>query len=356
MDLPSAVALTLLPGLARFRAVDVARQLAAAGSLSLDAVVEVLVPEAAARPSTAALCAAAGRAIARRRAAGLIPLAWTDPGYPASLLTTTDPPAVLWVRGEIGALHRPAVALVGARAATPAALETAAELAHDLAEAGLVIVSGLARGVDAEAHRGALATGLTVAVLGCGADRVYPPEHDGLAGRVASSGGALVSELPPGAAPHAHHFPLRNRLISGLSRAVVVVEASERSGSLITARLALEQGREVMAVPGSVAGGRNRGAHALLRDGAVLVDGADDVLEALGLRRAAMPEAGAPDEAPDDPVLERLPAGEPVDLERLMADTGLAAPPLLQRLLELELAGRVVRAPAGRFLRVKGKW
>ncbi len=148
-----------------------------------------------------------------------------------------------------------------------------------------MVVSGLARGVDSAAHRGALeAGGLTVAVLGCGADVVYPAEHRGLAREVAERG-ALVSELAPGTRPHPHFFPLRNRIISGLARAVVVIEAGEKSGSLITARSALEQGREVLAVPGNVLSGRNRGGHALLRDGAKIVETADDILEELGWRR-----------------------------------------------------------------------
>src|SRR5262245_36821766 len=223
--------------------------------------------------------AAALRASASRR--GISVVAWNDPRYPAALLATSDFPPVLWFRGQLTALDAPAVAIVGSRAASAVALETATRLAADLASRGLTVVSGLARGVDSAAHRGAIAYGRTVAVLGSGLDVVYPREHAALAGDIAREG-AVLSEYPPGTPPRPFHFPQRNRIISGLSRAIVVVEAGERSGSLITAACALEQGREVMAVPGNVLSGRNRGAHALLRDGARIVECADDILEELG--------------------------------------------------------------------------
>src|SRR6185503_8932588 len=179
--------------------------------------------------------------------------------------------------------ERPSVALVGSRAASPYALAVAERLAADLAARGIVVTSGLARGVDSAAHRGALSTGGdTVAVLGCGVDVAYPREHRALIVDIAASG-AVTSELVPGTPPQAQFFPRRNRIISGLSKAVVVIEAGEKSGSLITARCALEQGRDVLAVPGNVLTGRNRGAHALLRDGAKIVESADDILEELGL-------------------------------------------------------------------------
>src|SRR5689334_17849189 len=218
----------------------------------------------------------------RAAAGGITVIAWHDERYPPLLRTIVDPPPVLWVRGALDALTRPAVAIVGSRAATPYAIEVAARLAADLAARGIVVVSGLARGVDGSAHRGTLgAHGRTLAVLGTGPDIVYPREHAELAASICKDG-ALVSEFGPGLPPLARHFPLRNRLISGISLAVVVVEASDKSGSLITARCALEQGRDVMAVPGSVLGGRNRGSHALLKDGAKVVETADDILEELG--------------------------------------------------------------------------
>ena len=191
-----------------------------------------------------------------------------------------DPPPVLWARGDAGPCAH-AVAIVGSRFATHQGLEVGARLGQGLAGAGFDVVSGLARGVDAAAHRGALrAGGRTVAVLGSGVDVVYPPEHASLAEAVAASG-ALLSEFAPGVPPRGWHFPRRNRIISGLSLGVVIVEAAQRSGSLITARCALEQGRSVMAVPGAVLGGRNRGAHALIRDGAGMVEEARDVIEQL---------------------------------------------------------------------------
>ena len=225
----------------------------------------------------------AAAAIRRATAGGITALTWSDPAYPAALAAIADPPFVLWTRGVAAALERPAVAMVGSRAASPYGLAVAERLAADLAARGIVVVSGLARGVDSAAHRGALAGGgSTIAVLGSGADVIYPPEHASLARDIAATG-LVISELVPGTPPLKPFFPLRNRIISGLSRAVVVIEAGEKSGSLITARSALDQGRDVLAVPGNVLSGRNRGAHALLRDGAKIVEDADDILEELGM-------------------------------------------------------------------------
>jgi DNA processing protein len=245
------------------------------------------------------------------------------------------------------ALERPAVALVGSRAASPHGLAVAERLAADLAARGIVVVSGLARGVDSAAHRGALAGGgSTIAVLGSGADIIYPPEHAALA-RDIEAAGIVMSELVPGTPPLPLFFPLRNRIISGLSRAVVVIEAGEKSGSLITARLALDQGRDVLAVPGNVLSGRNRGAHGLLRDGAKIVEGADDILEELGLQAGTAVRAGLP----NDPVLASLIPGEPADLDAIAERSGVAPARLLPRLFELELRGFVTRAGGGRFVR-----
>jgi len=297
----------------------------------------------------AALRRTAGRALDRAREGGVTPVPWSDPRYPTALAVIADPPPVLWLRGDPAALSALSVALVGSRAGSPYAREVAYELGSRLGERGVSVVSGLARGVDAAAHRGALAVaGRTVAVLGSGVDIVYPPEHRALAAQVAERG-ALVSELLPGTPPRAAHFPLRNRLISGLSQAVVVVEAARRSGSLITARLALEQGREVMAVPGSILGGRNRGAHALLKDGAKVVEDVDDILEELRVPSPAALAAGGG--SPTDPLLRRLEVGESYDFDRLMALSGLDGPRLLARLLEFELSGQVVRGDGGRFVR-----
>src|SRR5436309_5889064 len=211
-------------------------------------------------------------------------IALGDARYPENLRELTGPPEQLYVRGSFAAEDALAVAIVGSRAATAYGLAVAERLAADLAARGVAVVSGLARGVDSAAHRGALSTGATIAVLGSGVDVVYPPEHGALA-REIEAAGAIVSELVPGTPPHKVFFPRRNRIISGLSRAVVVIEAGEKSGSLITARCALEQGREVLAVPGNVLTGRNRGAHALLRDGATIVESVEDILQELGMSR-----------------------------------------------------------------------
>ena len=227
-------------------------------------------------------------ALAAGRAAGIEPLAWHDPRFPALLSCIPDPPPVLWVRGDAAVLARPIVAIVGSRAATPYAIDVAHRLGHELSDCGLAVASGLARGVDSAAHRGCL-TGAapTVAVLGSGARPRVSRRSTKRWLREISQKGLLVSELGPGAPPLQEHFPLRNRIISGISLAVVVVEASEKSGSLITARCALEQGRDVMAVPGSVLSGRNRGSHSLLKDGAKVVESAVDILEGLGWPAAA---------------------------------------------------------------------
>jgi DNA processing protein len=303
-----------------------------------------------------ARAAEAGR---RADASGLVAVPWSDPSYPAALAAIADPPFVLWTRGAAAALDGPAVALVGSRAASPYAHAVAERLARDLAARGIVVVSGLARGVDSAAHRGALAGGgATIAVLGSGADVIYPSEHRALAREIEATG-LVISELVPGTPPLPVFFPLRNRIISGLSRAVVVIEAGEKSGSLITARLALDQGRDVLAVPGNILSGRNRGAHNLLRDGAKVVEDADDILEELGMAETGArrffdpPDATKVLPAPvsGDPVLAALTPGEPADLDAISERSGVAAARLLPRLFELELRGLIARAGGGRFVR-----
>jgi DNA processing protein len=203
--------------------------------------------------------------LARAMRLGVTALPLLDARYPAPLLVIPDPPPVLWATGVLETLHKPAIAIVGSRAATPYGLAMAKRLSGELAAAGIVIVSGLARGIDSAAHVAALAArGSTIGVLGCGVDRIYPPEHKDLA-REMEQTGCIASEFPPGVPPLQHHFPLRNRIISGLSVAVLVVEAPEKSGALITAAAALEQGREVLVVPGPATAGRNRGGHLLIR-------------------------------------------------------------------------------------------
>jgi DNA processing protein len=301
----------------------------------------------------------ARKAIAQAEAEAIGMLAWSDVAYPPALAAIVDPPPLLWVRGSLDALAaQPVVAIVGARAASAYGLAVSERLAGDLASRGVMIVSGLARGVDSAAHRGALAAGgVTVAVLGSGVDVLYPPEHAPLARAIVAQQGAVASEFVPGTPPNPAFFPQRNRIISGLARAVVVIEAGEKSGSLITARAALEQGRDVRAVPGNVLTGRNRGAHGLLRDGAKIVETADDILEELnvsvGMNLAAVEGASEPAKAarPVDAVLECLAPGEPCDLDEIAERSGLSSARLLPRLFELEVQGLVRRAGGGRFVR-----
>ena len=318
-----------------------------------DAVAEHLaIPPGERAGCIAAARRAAGEFLAAGARRGLGLVAWREPDYPPLLSHLPDPPLVLWTRGDVRMLAKPAIAVVGSRAATPAALTIARILARDLAAAGMVIVSGMARGVDAAAHWGALdAGGTTVAVLGSGADRVYPPEHGALAERIAAAG-ALVSELGPGTPPRPRHFPLRNRIISGLARAVVVVEASERSGSLITARMAAEQGRDVLAVPGNVLSGRSRGCHRLIRDGARIVETAEDVLEEVfGPSALARPDSTRIKSLQLNELEETMAVGEPYSVDELAAETGKPTAALLAALGDLEVAGRIVRAPGGRYIR-----
>ncbi len=328
-----------------------AGRMGAGSGATLDTVVAAIDPGFAASGRLATARAAAQAALEAAHAGGITAVSWADTRYPTALAAIADPPPVVWIRGDPDALGAPAVAIVGSRAGSAYARDVGRELGSGLARRGVTVVSGLARGVDSAAHRGALAVdGRTVGVLGSGVDIVYPPEHSGLA-RDLVRRGALVSELPPGTTPRPAYFPQRNRLISGLSRAVVVVEASARSGSLITARLALEQGREVMAVPGNVLNGRNRGAHALLKDGAKVVEDVADILEEIGLVGMVARDTRADEVVSEDPVLRHLSRGESYDLDDLIALSGLDGPRLLPRLLELELAGRVARREGGRFHR-----
>jgi len=283
-----------------------------------------------------------------------------DAGYPPALAAIEDAPPVVTLQGDLGLLRRRAVALVGARNASGNGRRMAEELARGLAAAGLVVVSGLARGIDAAAHRGALAAaGGTIAVLAGGLDVPYPPENAGLAAEIAARG-LLLAEMPPGTVPQARHFPRRNRLISGLSLAVVVVEAALRSGSLITARLALEQVREVLAVPGSPLDPRAQGANGLIRDGAQLVQSVEDVLESLGQQGHSLHRAVPPpllEEAPalDDSELGRTRAAvmellspAPLSVDEVVRRCQLSAALVQIVLLELELGGRLERQPGNR--------
>jgi len=260
-------------------------------------------------------------------------LARSSPDFPPLLRAIHDPPTGLFLRGEGESelLARPAVAIVGARASSGYGASVARSLGRELAAAGLVVVSGLARGIDAEAHRGALeADGTTVAVLGCGIDRDYPAAHAELARRVADAG-LIVSEYAPGVEPAPWRFPARNRIVAGLCAAAVVVEARERSGALITADLALEEGREVFAVPGEITSSLSAGTNALLKLGAAPLTGAADVLASFGIEPAPMPGERSP-------LLELLPASA----DELVRRTGLPAAEIAAALIELELEGRAV--------------
>jgi DNA processing protein len=281
------------------------------------------------------------------------------PGYPGALRHVFDPPRALYVRGhrahEASLLDGPAIAIVGARDATAYGLGVARELARGLAGAGIVVVSGLALGVDGAAHRGALeAGGVTVAVAGAGTDVPYPRQHVGLHAAIRERG-AVLSEYPPGTAPLKGHFPRRNRIISGLSLGVIVVEATLQSGSLSTARHANEQGREVFAVPGPIGAPRSRGPHALLKGGARLVETIDDVLAELpvGVATAVGGALARRSLPPDlDRVLEGI-AGGLTTVDALVAREGGKVPEILEKLLALELRGLVVRGPGGRYAAVR---
>lgn len=282
----------------------------------------------------------------RLAAAGLRWLGRRDPGFPPRLGSIHDPPPGLFVRGhsDLELLRRPAVAIVGARACTDYGAHVARSLARELAAAGVVVISGLARGVDAWAHRGSLEPGgEAVAVLGCGIDRDYPRAHAALASQIAERG-LIVSEYPPGVAPAPWRFPARNRILAGLALATVVVEARERSGALITADLALEEGREVLAVPGEITSSLSRGTNALLRLGAAPVTCADDVLEAIGVERPPPVSEEVPTGAGASAVLAALAAGA-TTADQVVRATRLAASVVSATLIELELSGLVeVRA------------
>ncbi|SDY76696.1 DNA-processing protein DprA [Citreimonas salinaria] len=314
--------------------------------------------------------AAALAEMAEARRAGARMLFRGEPGYPADLSSLSDAPPFLWVIGDTAALQRPMVALVGARNASSLGTRMARRLSAELGEAGFVVVSGLARGIDTAAHVAALDTG-TVAVMAGGIDMIYPPENARLADDIAAKGGARVSEQPMGVQPQARHFPTRNRIVAGLARGVVVVEAAAKSGSLITARLALDIGREVLAVPGHPLDARAGGCNILIRDGARLVRGAQDVLEALPPDEAQsvlpLEPLAAPRRSEDEPqadpqpprdrslrdtarlhdaILARL-GPSPIAEDQLIRDLGATAGHVAPALTDLELDNRVLRQPGG---------
>ena len=283
---------------------------------------------------------------------------WQDTRFPELLRATGQAPVGLYVAGDPDLLSLPQLAMVGSRSATPGGLATAREFATHLAKAGLVITSGMARGIDAAAHQGALSTeGATIAVCGTGLDMVYPPEHTTLAQQIAARG-ALVSELPPGSPPRRHQFPRRNRLISGLAVGTLVVEAGTRSGSLITARHAGEQGREVFAIPGSIHSPLSKGCHQLIRQGAKLVETSQDIIVELEALFNALTVSSTEDSQeklssgavdPDYVNVLNCMGFDPISIDLLVERSGLTAEQLSSMLLIMELDGRVDSLSGGRF-------
>lgn len=339
----------LLPGVGPRRV----RELAARGPLGPilarpDEHADLLPPPAVERLRSGSAARRARAEIQTAQRLGVTLLGWDHPAYPALLRRAYDPPPVLYVQGEVPPADEatPAVAIVGARAASAAGRALARALGRDLAAAGATVVSGLARGIDTAAHEGALqARGQTVAVLGSALDRLYPRENASLAVAIARSG-ALVSEFPFGTEPHASNFPRRNRVLAAWSRAVVVVEAAARSGALITARCALDEGREVLAVPGHPSHRGAEGTNQLLKDGAALVRNAADVAAELGLELAPVAEGPR-----QDGLLDSLRPDVPVSLEELCERSGRALPQLLAELSRLEIEARVRRLPGPLYLR-----
>ncbi|UCH49462.1 MAG: DNA-processing protein DprA [Betaproteobacteria bacterium] len=327
-------------------------------------------PEAVLDASTTALTNAVGASLAAAIAAGpdadllAASLDWADEDnnrlmtladndYPGALLEISDPPPLLYLKGQTALLHHEAIAIVGSRNATPQGVANAEAFARELSSDGFAIVSGLALGIDAAAHRGGLQeTGSSVAVVATGLDTVYPARNRSLAHELAQQG-LLVSEFALGTRPVAGNFPRRNRLISGLSLGVLVVEAAIESGSLITARYAVEQGREVFAIPGSVHSPVSRGCHALIKQGAKLVEVAADIIEEFGRTAGKLGAAATQSPQSKHPELLRVIGFDPVDLDTICARSGLTAENASAMLLELELEGTVVRIAGGRFQQVR---
>jgi len=351
-DLASWIDLSLVPGLGAqaYRALlstfGLPRNIRSASRTQLARVVSDAIAGRILEDGRAPLVAAA-REWAEQPGRSLVTLA--DPDYPQQLLQIPDPPVLLYVTGDMRLLGAPSLAIVGSRNATQQGVTNAERFARALSEAGLTIVSGLALGIDAAAHRGGLAgCGSTIAVLGCGSDVVYPLGNEPLFAQIAENG-AMVSEFPLGTPPARENFPRRNRLISGLSRGCLVIEAALASGSLITARLASEQGREVFAIPGSIHSPLSKGCHALIRQGAKLVETAQDVLEELGLNAVS----------PNDRNSSGASAGllqhmgyDPCTIDVLIQRTSLTAEAISAMLLTLELEGKVGSLPGGIYQRI----
>ena len=350
-ELAAWIRLSLVPGLGGqtlrklLAAFGLPQQVLAAGR---GALAKIVSAEIAARVLADSESAAVDAALEWAAAEGNAVLTLADSEYPQSLLETPDPPALLYLRGRCELLARPGLAVVGSRNATPQGMSNAEHFARTFSAAGLTIVSGLALGIDAAAHRGGLdAEGSTIAVLGTGADILYPQRNRALGERIAREG-LIVSEFSLGTPPHGANFPRRNRVISGLARGCLVVEAALASGSLITARLAADQGREVFAIPGSIHSPHAKGCHALIKLGAKLVESADDLLQELGMQgHAARPAAV-------EPAVSGLLAHlgyDLCDIDTLCARSGLTAAAVSAMLLRLELDGKVASLPGGLYQR-----
>ncbi len=350
-ELAAWIKLSLVPGLGGqslrklLAAFGLPQQVLAAGRGALAGVVstevaERIVADLDARAVDAALDWAAleGHAV----------LTLADADYPRQLLETPDPPALLYLRGRRELLARPSLAVVGSRNATPQGMSNAEQFARAFSSAGLTIVSGLALGIDAAAHRGGLeGASSTIAVLGTGADTLYPQRNQALGERIAREG-LIVSEFPLGTPPHGRNFPRRNRVIAGLARGCLVVEAALASGSLITARLAADQGRDVFAIPGSIHSPHAKGCHALIKQGAKLVENAQDLLQELGMHGVDAPVAATATAATG--MLAHL-GYDPCDIDTLCARSGLTAQAVSAMLLQLELDGKVASLPGGLYQR-----
>jgi DNA processing protein len=351
-ELAAWIKLSLVPGLGGqglrrlLAAFGLPQQVLAAGRGALARIVSA---EIAGRILSDLDSLAVDAALEWAAADGHAVLTLADADYPQPLLETPDPPALLYLRGRRELLACPSLAVVGSRNATPQGMSNAEQFARAFSAAGLTIVSGLALGIDAAAHRGGLdAAGSTIAVLGTGADILYPQRNRDLGERIAREG-LIVSEFALGTPPHGSNFPRRNRVISGLARGCLVVEAALASGSLITARLAAEQGREVFAIPGSIHSPHAKGCHALIKQGAKLVESAQDLLQELGMKGLAAPPAAA------DPAVTGLLAHlgyDPCDIDTLCARSGLTADAVSAMLLQLELEGKVASLPGGLYQRI----
>lgn len=359
-DLASWLRLTLIPGVGGetqrilLKAFGMPEAVFSAG---LPALAALLGPALAERLLAHDVAAQTDAALEWASQPGNAILTLADADYPQALLDSADPPTLLYLKGRRELLNQPMLAVVGSRNATTQGERDASAFARTLAEAGLTVVSGLALGIDAAAHRGAVDTGAgTVAVIGTGPDRLYPARNADLAREIAERG-AILSEFSLGTPALAANFPRRNRIIAGLARGTLVVEAAPRSGSLITARLAAEAGREVFAIPGSIHAPQSRGCHQLIRQGAKLVETAQDILEELGWTNTVQKEVGAggtaavAGSAAEERVLTALGAA-PIDVESLAERCGLTAADLLAILLPMELGGRVALLPGGRYQRL----